>query len=145
MITHRWDDLRDFTRALLASRLTRFVMMGGAATLCYVLFGLLFVNTCGLPVLFGNAPAYLVSFFVSWAGQSRWTFQAKVIHKTMLPHYVAVQLMGLGLNSVLVWLRMHAGLSYKLAMPVAALLVAVSTYLLCNRFVFQNTSAGKYA
>ncbi|BAV92318.1 GtrA family protein [Candidatus Desulfovibrio trichonymphae] len=141
MITHRWDDLRDFTRALLASRLTRFVMMGGAATFYYVLFGLLFVNTCGLPVLFGNAPAYFVGFFVFWAGQNSWTFQAKVIHKTMLPHYVAVHLTGLGINSVLVWLLMH----YKPAMLVAALFVAVSAYLLCNRFVFQNASAGKYA
>ncbi|MDR0816931.1 MAG: GtrA family protein [Desulfovibrio sp.] len=76
---------------------------------------------------------------------SRWTFQAKVIHKTMLPRYAAVHLTGLGLNSVLVWLPMYAGLFYEPTMPVAALLVAVSTYLLCKHFVFQNASAGKYA
>ena len=71
-----WEDLRRFARNLLARRWIRFGLVGGAATLCYALLGLLFVNAWAMPLLAGNALAYLISFAVSYLGQSLWTFQA---------------------------------------------------------------------
>ena len=44
-----WEDLRRFVQSLLARRWIRFGLMGGLATLCYALLGLLFVNVWALP------------------------------------------------------------------------------------------------
>ncbi len=133
------DDLRHFVRSLLARRWIRFGLVGGAATLCYALLGLLFVNAWAMPLLAGNGLAYLISFAVSYLGQSFWTFQAGGGHRAMLPRFAATQAVGLGLNSCIVWLLVRFGLGYELAMPVAVALVPVFVYLLCKYWVFRRT------
>ncbi|WP_298035018.1 GtrA family protein [uncultured Desulfovibrio sp.] len=134
-----WEDLRRFVRSLLARRWIRFGLVGGAATLCYALLGLLFVNAWVMPMLLGNALAYLISFAVSYLGQSLWTFQAKGGHRAMLRRFAAAQAVGLGFNSCIVWLLVRFGLGYELAMPVAVVLVPVFVYLLCKYWVFRRT------
>ncbi len=129
------EDLRRFVRSLLARRWIRFGLVGGAATLCYALLGLLFVNAWAMPLLAGNGLAYLISFAVSYLGQSFWTFQAGGGHRAMLPRFAATQAVGLGLNSCIVWLLVRFGLGYELAMPV----VPVFVYLLCKYWVFRRT------
>lgn len=133
------EDLRRFVRSLLARRWIRFGLVGGAATLCYALLGLLFVNAWAMPLLAGNGLAYLISFAVSYVGQSFWTFQAGGGHWAMLPRFAATQAVGLGLNSCIVWLLVRFGLGYELAMPVAVALVPVFVYLLCKYWVFRRT------
>ena len=125
----------------MACRWLRFCVVGGAATLCYFLLGLLLVNVLGLPVLVGNGLAYVLSFFVSYLGQSRWTFgdvsQRKDGSRGRLPAFALVQLLGLALNSVLISLVMGLGLPYAAAMPIVAVPVAVVVYLLCRFGVFR--------
>lgn len=132
-------------RDLTARRWVRFGMVGGTAALCYGLLGLLFVNQLGLPALAGNALAYVLSFVVSYLGQSRWTFRAaapaKGADRTMLPRFAATQALGLALNSVIVWLLMACGLSYTAAMPIAVLLVPAVVYTACKYWVFRQTTA----
>jgi putative flippase GtrA len=114
--------------------------MGGVSTFSYFLFGYLLVSVLGLPVFLGNAAAYLLAFGISYAGQCRWTFHAQGVHKSMLPRYALAQTAGLVLNTFLIWLLGRIGLSYIVSMPVAALLVAFVTYLLCKYFVFQSAA-----
>ncbi|MGE9984213.1 GtrA family protein [Desulfovibrio sp. SGI.169] len=133
-----WEDLRRFARNLLARRWIRFGLVGGAATLCYALLGLLFVNAWAMPLLAGNALAYLISFAVSYLGQSLWTFQARGGHRAMLPRFAATQAMGLGCNSCIIWLLVRLGLGYELAMPAAVVLTPVFVYLLCKYWVFRR-------
>ena len=133
------EDLRRFVRSLLARRWIRFGLVGGAATLCYALLGLLFVNAWAMPLLAGNGLAYLISFAVSYLGQSFWTFQAGGGHRAMLPRFAATQAVGLGLNSCIVGLLGRFGLGSELAMPVAVALVPVFVYLLCKYWVFRRT------
>lgn len=138
-------DLTAFVRGLLARRWIRFGMVGGAATLAYVLLGLLFVNLWGMHVLMGNALAYALSFIVSYLGQSLWTFGAAssasgLSHWTRLARFAAAQALGLGLNSVTIWLLMRLSLTYETAMPVAVLLVPVMVYFLCKYWVFRQSA-----
>lgn len=132
-------------RALLAVRWVRFGIVGGAASVSYALLGLLFVNVLRLPALWGNALAYVLSFVVSYLGQSLWTFRVAgsaagaACHRVMLPRFAATQAVGLGLNSAIVWFLMHYfGLRYDWAMPVAVLLVPVMVYALCKFWVFRG-------
>ena len=137
------SDLAAFVRALLARRWVRFGMVGGAASLSYILLGLLLVNLWGMPVLAGNTLAFALSFIVSYLGQSLWTFQAGgpgsgLSHRAMLPRFAATQALGLGLNSAIIWLLMRLGLTYEMVMPVAVLLVPAMVYFLCKYWVFRH-------
>lgn len=136
-------DLTDFLRVLAGRRWMRFGMVGGAATLAYAFLGIFFVNLCGLPALAGNALAYALSFAVSYLGQSLWTFAGETKpaagrHASMLPRFALVQLVGLGLNSVFVWLFMVLGLEYALAMGASVFLVPLVVYALCKYWVFRD-------
>ena len=133
-----WDDLRAFVRRLLAKRWMRFCIVGGAATLVYYFSGLFFVSLLGLPVLAGNALAYLVGFAVSYLGQALWTFRAEGSHRAMLPRFAATQAVGLALNSGIIWLLMAAGMSYAVAMWVAIAAVPVVVYFICKLWVFRS-------
>lgn len=139
------DDLRGFVRRLLARRWMRFCLVGGAATLVYYFCGLFFVNLLGLPVLVGNALAYLAGFVVSYLGQCLWTFQARGSHLAMLPRFAATQALGLGLNSGIIWLLMRLGLDYALAMWVAIAAVPVAVYFICKLWVFRSGAAPEKA
>ena len=129
----------------------RFGIVGGAASVCYFVLGLLFVSVLGLPTLAGNALAYALSFIVSYLGQCLWTFRAAeagagiATHRTMLPRFAATQAVGLCCNSAIVWLLMQLGVPYAWAMPVAVLLVPVMVYLLCKYWVFRHSAGMEQA
>ena len=142
-----WSDLAGVLRRLLARRWLRFGIVGGAASVCYFVLGLLFVSVLGLPTLAGNALAYALSFIVSYLGQCLWTFRAAeagagiATHRTMLPRFAATQAVGLCCNSAIVWLLVNMGVPYAWAMPVAVLLVPVMVYMLCKVWVFKKQTS----
>ncbi|MDR1856710.1 MAG: GtrA family protein [Desulfovibrio sp.] len=117
----------------------RFGAVGGTSSIVYGSIGLLTVKLMGLPVLVGNTIAYVISFVVSYLGQSLLTFQAHLQHKSMLPKYMATQGIGFGLNSVIIWVLTGIGLAYEYAMPIAIFLVPVVVYMLCKYWVFPQS------
>lgn len=130
-------DLRAFVERLLARRWMRFCVVGGTASLVYYFCGLFFVSLLGLPVLVGNALAFVAGFVVSYLGQALWTFRAAASHRTMLPRFAATQGVGLALNSLIIWLLTAAGINYAVAMWVAIAAVPVVVYLICKFWVFR--------
>ena len=129
--------LCNFAGRLMRRRWIRFGLIGGLATISYFLLGLLFVNLMRLPLLAGNALAYVVSFFISYAGQSLWTFRAKGSHAAMLPKFALAQAIGLAINSCIVAFLNKLGLDYELCMAVAITAVPVFVYLICKYWVFR--------
>lgn len=132
------EDLRCFVRGLLARRWIRFCLVGGAATLVYFFCGVAFVTLLGLPVLLGNAFAFLAGFVVSYLGQCLWTFRAGGTHRIMLPRFAATQAVGLALNSGIIWLLTHVGVAYEVAMGAAIVAVPVVVYVICKCWVFRS-------
>lgn len=120
----------------ISQRWVRFGIVGGAATLSYYLLGLLFVNIMAMPLLFGNACAYILSFFVSYAGQSRWTFQAKGKESPMLLRFAIAQAIGLAINSAIIGICNRIGLIYEISMAIAIVIVPLIVYLICKYWVF---------
>lgn len=129
---------RDLCARLFAQRWVRFGAVGVAATLSYFLLGLFFVNLLRLPLLIGNGLAYIISFAVSYAGQSRWTFQTTNRDRAALPRFALTQAFGLCLNSCIIWIGNRIGLIYEISMAVAIFLVPVFVYLLCKYWVFRE-------
>lgn len=140
-----WEDLRAFVLRLLARRWMRFCIVGGAASLVYFGCGLFFVSLLGLPVMAGNALAYLAGFVVSYLGQCLWTFQARGSHLAMLSRFAATQVLGLALNSLIIWLLVRLGVDYALAMWVAIAAVPVAVYFICKLWVFRSGAASEKA
>lgn len=130
--------LLQLIRWILAKRWIRFAIVGAAATVSYYLLGLLFVPFLGLPILVGNALAYVLSFTVSYLGQSQWTFAAGQSHAVMLPRFAAVQGIGLIVNSCVIEALTRLGVVYELAMIAAIVTVPVVVYVLCNCWVFRQ-------
>lgn len=123
---------------VLAQRWIRFGIVGVTATLCYFLLGLLFFYVCKLPLLVANTLAYVLSFFVSYFGQSLWTFKARGQHAVMLPKFAATQGFGLLLNTLIVEVEVRLSIPYALAMIIACALVPVVVYAVCKFWVFKR-------
>lgn len=127
----------------VSQRWIRFGVVGCAATLSYYLLGLFFVNFMKMPLLIGNGSAYILSFFVSYAGQSRWTFKARGKDAPMLWRFALAQAAGLALNSLIIEICARLGLVYELSMLLAVVTVPLFVYLVCKIWVFsQREQAG---
>lgn len=125
-------------RHSLDKRWVRFGLVGTIATISYYLLGFLFVTILGWPLLLGNGAAYLLSFVVSYLGQSRWTFGVKGQPGRRLVKYAAAQLFGLGFNTCIIEACSRMHISYELSMLIATALVPVAVYLLCKYWVFRT-------
>ena len=126
--------LRD---AICSQRLIRFGLVGLAATASYFALGLLFVDLLSMPLLLGNALAYIISFAVSYAGQSRWTFQSGDADSRMLPRFAIAQAAGFGLNSMIIGALAALRVPYLLSMLAATVSVPFVVYLICKYWVFR--------
>lgn len=131
--------LRRFCALFFAHRWIRFGFIGGLATATYFCLGLLFAACLPLPLLVNNALAYIISFAVSYLGQSLWTFQAAENHAVMLPKFALAQLAGLLMNSIIIRYCLQAGIAYFLSMLLASATVPILVYLICKYWVFRQT------
>lgn len=130
----------DFLAWVFSHKGMRFSLVGLIATVAYFILGFIFISVLKWPVLIGNALAYLLAFFVSYFGQSKFTFQVRGSHAIMLPAYLATQVGGLLLNSCIVGFCIKKHLPYLLAMLIAAGITPVAVYLTCRFWVFRNRS-----
>lgn len=125
-------------KSILAHRWFRFAVVGLLATASYFLLGLFFYNLLRLPVLLANTFAYILSFIVSYTGQTLWTFKATGSHKKMLPKFAMTQGLGLATNSLLVEAALYLGLPYEAAMLIAAAIVPILVYLVLKLWVYHQ-------
>lgn len=131
---HRW--LREF----FGQRWVRFGIVGAISTAIYMAFGI-GCEWLNMPVLLGNAIAYVISFVFSYLAQRAWTFRSKLPHAQLLPKYAALQAGGLGLNTCIIALLMHFGLPYIISMGIAVVLVPFVVYILNKVWVFRTPKA----
>lgn len=115
----------------------RFGIVGVTATLVYYISGLGFERT-GIPVLLGNAGAYVLGFMVSYFGHKLWSFQSASQHGRTLPRFFVTWCLGLGLNTLIIWLLIHYNVPYAIAMWVAIALVPIFTYFMNKFWVFRQ-------
>ena len=123
-------------RALLESRLVRFLAVGaGAAGLLFALsYALVSV---GLRPFAASVIAYAVAFAVAYTAQRNWTFGATQTHGVALPRYFAVQLgcallAGATSHACVEWL----GASHIVMSAVTTVLASAVSYVLLSRWVF---------
>lgn len=137
---HFIDKIVKWLWAFWAERWVRFLFVGGSSTLIYAIVGITGA-WFGWPILLANTLAYVLSFIFSYLAQRRYTFRSQLPHSQLLPKYAALQIVGLGLNTGIIFALMHMGLPYIIAMGIAIVAVPVFTYIVNKIWVFRAKKA----
>ena len=120
-------------------RVVRFVLVGGVATLVHVSFALLALHAAGAAPHLANLCGFIVAVVFSYVMHSRVTFRhggsgkGKGTGGSVLPRFALVASLGFVVSSGAVSGFLALGLAESLAVPLAALVVPVASYL-ANRF-----------
>jgi putative flippase GtrA len=123
---------------LLHAKPVRFLLVGGLATFTHLVVATIIVLTLpDLSALAVNTVAFVVAFFVSYLGHSRYTFGAR----GSLIRFLTTSLSGFALNTSLVWILTLADVPKLGAIIVATLAAVIVSYLLFNQWVFKKTPA----
>jgi putative flippase GtrA len=119
--------------------LVRFALSGGLATLTHVTVFVVLVEWLTLRPVFAATPAFVFALLVSYAMNYHWTFSASAPHRIMLPRFVVVALLGLGLNLGITYVVVDvAGYWYGYALLLVVTLVPLVTFLLSHFWVFTE-------
>jgi len=132
-------------------RVSRFALIGGMATLIYVVLAFVLSGGAGpviLPAVAASIAAYAVAAVFSYSGHKYFTFVSGGAHVFEAPRFAALTALGLGI-SWLVPAVMADGLGLSPAWPiiVTCLVVPVLNYVVLERWVFASRSvdAGRAA
>ena len=118
-------------------RILRYAVVGVLGTAIH--FGVLaaLVEWGAVDAVLASAVGFLVTLLVSYVLNHRWTFKSPVSHGTAFGRYAAVSLLGLGLNSIIMYLAVHVfGLWYILAQALVVIVVPAVNYSLNRSWTF---------
>ena len=134
-------DLREFLRETDLRRFARFVVVGLSNTVVALLVyaGLVALGTQPVPA---SALGFAAGALNGYRLNRNWTFDGASGGLGTGTRYVLVQLVGLGLNALGVWIAVgHAGLPRMAGETVILPVVTVTTFLLSRRWVFHAPAA----
>lgn len=115
-----------------------FGVVGGVATLLNSFAFIFFVEELRLLPLVSNFLAFALAFWISYFGNSWWTFQSKEHSQKKIMKFLAVSLFGLLINSGFVWLLMHYfnQSAYIAALPMI-FVTPIIVFFINKSWVFQ--------
>ena len=125
----------------LKFKILRYVISGGTGAVVNI--GTLYTLThfFGIWYLLSSIVAFILSFFVSFNLQRRWTFNQNLPH-TIVRHmtmYFVVALFNLFLNTGIVYASVeYLGMWYVVAQIVAGLFVAISSFFVYQHVIFNT-------
>ena len=124
----------------------RFGAVGLAATAVHALAFVALIELAASPPLLANLAAFALAVLVSFGGHRHWTFRSaagrRPARRAALARFVLVALLGLGLNSLAVYLiadRLELSYWYALAVMVTA--VPLIIFVISKHWVFAGGAA----
>jgi putative flippase GtrA len=114
---------------ILAIQAVKFLLTGLLSSACYAGTILFLVEVAGSGEIVATVVGFVAGTAVSWAINSLWTFEVALQGAT-LQRFVAVTLLGLGLNVGIMKMVLLAGLDYRLG--VLLILVVVPVFNFCG-------------
>ncbi len=119
------------------SKLPRFLLAGGVATLLHWLTMLVLIDW-GLNAVPATATGATVGLLANYFGQHRYAFRSDLPHRIAFPRYLTGAALGWGLNLAGFSLLLVAGLSIVPSQVITTGLVALANYFFAQRFVFHE-------
>ena len=122
-------------------KVLKFGVVGLAATIVYYSLAISFRNILNvIPVLLTNFFAYAIAMIVSYLGHYYWTYRASGQHGATFMKYSINAIVGVLLNSAIIYICLLLFMQYQSAMFVAIILVPVVTYIINKYWVFYSNS-----
>ena len=133
--------MRDLVK--LAEQLSRFGLVGLAATFLHLLVFSLAIDLANIEPSLANVAGFLAAFIVSFAGQSSWTFPSKNIDRRQrrrrFLRYIAVSLVGFLMNAITVHVVVDVlAYSYTYALPIMGIGVPAILFVLNRYWAFAD-------
>lgn len=125
----------------VGSPLFRYLLVGALNTVLGYGVILMLQLGLGLNALLANAAGYSVGLLVSYSLNRRFAFRSVRSHRSGLPAFVAAAAACYGLNLVVLWLGLGAGLPVAAAQGIAVASYTVSFYLLNRYAVFRSETS----
>ncbi|GAB2528418.1 GtrA family protein [Microbulbifer agarilyticus] len=123
----------------LARRLGSFILVGGIATAVQYLLLIALVELFGVFAVAASAVAYGGAALVSYLLNFHVTFSGRAGHRQALPRFIAVVIIGLGVNT-LSFTVLLVFLPYLFAQVGATLVTLVSNYLLHQYWIYRPSA-----
>jgi putative flippase GtrA len=119
--------------------LLRFGVSGGLATVTHVAVFVVLVEWFAMRPVVAVTPAFSLALFVSYGMNYHWTFSVGGPHRVMLPRFVLVALIGLGMNLGITYTVVDmASYWYGYALLLILLAVPLVTFTLSRFWVFNE-------
>ncbi len=122
----------------LFTQIARFVGVGLLATLMHVLVAICAAAWLGFPPLGANFTGFAAAVILSYLGQGRFTFGARLQHRFHAPRFLTIAVLGLALSTLITEVAvMRAGLTFTYAMGLVGVAVPLTTFTLCRFWLFK--------
>ena len=121
----------------------RYFIVGVLGTLIH--FGILatLVELGRMDPVLASTIGFIVTLFVSYVLNRRWTFASRVRHRVAFTRYAAVSMFGLALNSLIMYLAVHVfDLWYIAGQALVVAVVPAVNFALNRSWSFRPASLG---
>ena len=131
------DLVRRFAATDLARQIVRFVAVGAVATVVHYSILIALVELAGVAPVVSTTVGYAGGTVVSYILNRRYTFKSNASHLASFPKFVALNVVGMLLNSAIFAALMGLGIWYLLAQMIATGLVLIWNFLGARFFAFR--------
>ena len=116
------------------SEFTRFLLVGGASTAIHYLILVGLFHGFGVNALLASGFGFSISAIFNYLMSRAFTFRSKRGHAQGVPRFIATALMGLGLNSMILWWVSAVLGWYYLFGQIIATVVTLAWNFLINKY-----------
>lgn len=118
---------------------TKFVLVGALATGTHATALIFFVELLGWNPVISTPAAFLVAVSVSYLGNFYWTFTARSGFAPRLPKFVFVQVVGMALNTAIMYAVYNVlHWDYRWGIVIAVIIVPICIFSLHKIWTFSE-------
>ena len=123
----------------LKTQFLRFILVGFAATLITYIILIVLVETWQINVIVASVIGYIVGIVVNYELNYGFTFQSKQHHHILVPRFVMVMMVGLLLNTGIMFVGVNwFDINYVLAQLAAIAVVLIWSFTANRLWVFTQ-------
>lgn len=117
----------------------KYALVGGLGTCTHLGLLTIFVEVLHYSPVASSAIGFTVTVVISYYLNYKWTFNAQSSHSSALPRYISVSLMGLCLNTAILFLTVNLlQLWYGIGQAIAIFAIPLHNFILNSYWAFKN-------
>ena len=123
----------------LNNKFVRYSLVGIIGTFIHLSILTVFVEVLHYEPVISSANGFIFTVVISYYLNYKWTFKAKSSHRFALPRYIAVSLMGLCLNTAILFFTVNLlQLWYGIGQAIAVVTIPLHNFILNSYWAFKE-------